>query len=101
MSHLVRGSLICDAPLRWLVERDSSKHPYKRSACALPQVPQQVTMKPSTLITIGLYVLVALAHILRIIFDWEVIINGTIVPMWVSVVIPIGLAILVCLEFRE
>jgi hypothetical protein len=58
-------------------------------------------MKTSTLITIVLYVLVAVVHILRIIFDWEVIINGTIVPMWVSMVIPLGLAILIGLELRD
>lgn len=60
-----------------------------------------MTMKPFTLITNGLFVLVALLHILRIIFGWEVIINGTIVPMWISVVIPVGLAILIWLEFRR
>jgi hypothetical protein len=64
-------------------------------------VQKQMNMKPSTLITIGLFVLVALLHIVRIIFGWEVIINGTIVPMWISVVIPVGLALLIWLEFSR
>jgi len=60
-----------------------------------------MTVKPLTLMTIGLFVLVALLHALRIIFGWEVIINGTNIPMWISVVIPGGLAILIWLECRR
>jgi len=60
-----------------------------------------MTVKPFTLITIGLCILVVLLHALRIIFGWEVIINGTNIPMWISVVIPGGLAILIWLECRR
>ncbi len=40
--------------------------------------------KPFSTIAVFVFVLVALLHILRLFFGWEVIINGAKVPTWVS-----------------
>ena len=59
--------------------------------------------KPFTTIAVGIFVLVALVHVLRLVFGWEVTIQGSIVPMWVSVVGVVfagGLAFMVWLESR-
>ena len=42
--------------------------------------------KLSTTIAVGVFALVALLHVLRLVFGWEVMIQGSSVPMWVSVV---------------
>jgi len=39
---------------------------------------------------------VALMHLLRLMYKWQVVINGKIIPMWVSVlgiIIPLALSI--------
>ena len=60
-------------------------------------------MKPFTTIAVVIFALVAFLHLLRLFFGWEVIIGGTIVPMWVSVlgfVIAAGLAVMLWREAR-
>ena len=42
-------------------------------------------MKPFSTIAVVIFAILSLAHILRLIFRWEVIVNGFIVPQWVSV----------------
>jgi hypothetical protein len=54
-------------------------------------------MKPFTTIAVGIFALVAATHLCRIVMGWEVVIAGTVVPMWVSVlgtIIPGALAYL-------
>jgi hypothetical protein len=43
-------------------------------------------MKPASLIAVLAFSLVALAHLLRLVFRIEVLVGGATVPMWVSVV---------------
>lgn len=43
-------------------------------------------MKPATLVAVVIFGLVAVAHLLRLVFQTEVLVGGTAVPMWVSVV---------------
>ena len=43
-------------------------------------------MKPFTKITILLFLAIAVLHLLRLIFGWEVIVNGKIIPMGVSLI---------------
>ena len=60
-------------------------------------------MKPFTTIAIVIFSLVAVVHVLRLIFGWEAVINGMVIPMWVSVVgiiIAGGLAVMVWRESR-
>ncbi len=58
-------------------------------------------MKPFTTLAVFVLALVAVAHLLRLIFGWEVVFNGSHIPLWVSViavVLPSGLA---CMVWRE
>ena len=60
-------------------------------------------VKPFTTIAIVIFSLVAVLHVLRLIFGWEVVINGLVMPMWVSVVgfiVAGGLAVMVWREAR-
>jgi hypothetical protein len=53
-------------------------------------------MKPFTAATLVILALVAMVHVLRLLFGWSVTIDGTDIPMWASVVafvIPAGLAV--------
>jgi hypothetical protein len=42
-------------------------------------------MKPFTMITIFVLVLVSVIHVLRLFLGWEVIISGVLIPMWASI----------------
>jgi hypothetical protein len=42
-------------------------------------------MKPFATIATALFSILALAHLLRLFFKWEVIVNGFILPQWVSI----------------
>ena len=60
-------------------------------------------VKPFTTIAIVIFSLVAVLHVLRLIFGWEVLINRLVMPMWVSVVgfiVAGGLAVMVWREAR-
>ena len=60
-------------------------------------------MKPFTTIAIVIFSLVAVLHVLRLIFGWEAVINGLVMPMWVSVVgiiVAGGLAVMVWREAK-
>lgn len=60
-------------------------------------------MKPYTMIAVVVFTLVAIAHLLRIALGWEVVVNGLVIPMWVSwigLVVAGGLAIMVPQESR-
>lgn len=43
-------------------------------------------MKPYTIFTIGVLSFIALGHLLRLFFGWEVIVNGIYIPLCVSAV---------------
>jgi hypothetical protein len=43
-------------------------------------------MKPASLMAVFIFLLVAIAHLLRLISQVEVLVGGATVPMWVSVV---------------
>jgi hypothetical protein len=53
-------------------------------------------MKPFTTATLVILALVAIVHASRLLLGWSVIVNGSDIPMWVSVValvITVGLAV--------
>ena len=62
---------------------------------------QPRTKKPFTLLTIGVLGLVALIHLLRLVFVWEVTVNVMIVPMWVSVLAMVITGSLALMLWRE
>jgi len=43
-------------------------------------------MKPFSTIAAVVFALVALLHLLRLVYDWQVVFNGWVVPMWLSVI---------------
>ena len=60
--------------------------------------------KPFTMLAVLVFALVALVHLLRLVFGWEVTINGLAVPLWASVpgiVIAAGLAVMLWRESRK
>ena len=60
-------------------------------------------VKPFTTIAIVIFSLVAVLHVLRLIFGWEAAINGLVIPMWASLVgliIAGGLAVMLWRESR-
>lgn len=60
-------------------------------------------MKPFTKIAIAVFSLVAILHLLRLVFGWEVIVSGIIIPLWVSVIgliVSGGLAFLLWREMK-
>ncbi len=60
--------------------------------------------KPFTYLAILVFALVALLHLLRLIFGWEATFNGAAVPMWASglgLVIAGGLAVMLWQESRK
>lgn len=61
-------------------------------------------MKPVSMIVILVFALIALGHLLRVIFQTEVLIGGSVIPMWVSVAAVIvagGLAAWICQAERS
>ena len=64
---------------------------------------QDLPVKPFTTIAIVIFALVAALHVLRLIFGWEAVIDGLVIPMWASVVgliIAGGLAVMLWRESR-
>ena len=60
--------------------------------------------KPFTLLAVLVFAIVAIIHLLRLVFGWEVTINGAAVPLWASVlgiVIAAGLAVMLWRESRK
>jgi len=58
-------------------------------------------MSMARTLSIALFGLVALAHLLRLALGWEVTIDGWIAPMWVSIIgtlVPASLAVMLWKE---
>jgi hypothetical protein len=61
-------------------------------------------VKPATTIAIILFSLIAVIHILRLVFHWEIVAAGFVVPLWVSVpgfIVAGGLAFLLWKEMKR
>lgn len=58
-------------------------------------------MKPFTTIAVVIFALIALMHVLRLFLGWEVTLNGTAIPMWVSVVGLVIAVVLAVMLWRE
>ena len=57
--------------------------------------------KPFTLLTILLLLVIAAAHIYRVVRPFDVIVNGTIVPEWGSIAAAVITAFLALMVLRE
>ena len=63
-----------------------------------------MNVRTYAIITSVIFALVAILHLVRIIGQWDVIVAGWIVPMWVSVlgcVMAAGLAMMLWREMRK
>jgi hypothetical protein len=58
-------------------------------------------MKPFTLLGAVIFALVSLAHLLRLVFGWSILINGMSIPAWMSIVGCIVPALLALMLWRE
>jgi hypothetical protein len=60
--------------------------------------------KPFTMVAVLVFALVALLHLMRLVFGWEVTFNGAVVPTWLSIaglLIAGGLAVMLWQESRK
>jgi len=58
-------------------------------------------MKPVTIIVVILLVAISIAHLLRLIFQVNVVANGVIIPIWLSILGCIVPALLALMLWRE
>lgn len=58
-------------------------------------------MKTGSLLAFIVFVLVAFAHLLRLVYGTEVLVDGTLIPTWVSVVGMIVPGVIAFLLWRE
>ena len=58
-------------------------------------------MKPFSTIAVVIFSIISLAHLLRLFFQWEVIVNGFILPQWVSIPAFVILGALAFMLWRE
>jgi membrane protein implicated in regulation of membrane protease activity len=58
-------------------------------------------MKPVALIVSILLVLIAVAHLVRLVFGMEIVIAGMVVPMWISPIACVVMTVLAVLLWRE
>jgi hypothetical protein len=42
-------------------------------------------MKPFTTVAVVVFSIIAVVHLLRLFFHWQLTINGMLVPIWVSI----------------
>jgi len=59
------------------------------------------TVKPFSTLAVVIFSIISLAHLLRLFFQWEVVVNGVIVPQWVSVPAFVILGALAFMLWRE
>ena len=58
-------------------------------------------MKPFTTIAVAIFTLMAIIHLLRLAFGWEVVVTGYVIPVWwsaIGIVVAGGLALMLWRE---
>lgn len=63
--------------------------------------PLQAMKKPFTAVAIFLFGFITLLHVLRLLFSWEVTINGIVIPVWLSALGAIVAGVLAVMLKRE
>jgi len=57
--------------------------------------------KPFTIIAIVVFSFVSCIHLFRLFFEWEIILNGMIIPLWFSVLGFVIATVLAVMLWRE
>jgi len=60
--------------------------------------------KPFTIIAITVFSFIACMHLFRFFFEWQIILNGMVVPLWFSLpgfIITAGLAVMLWREVQK
>jgi hypothetical protein len=57
--------------------------------------------KPFTTAAVFLFSLLALLHVLRLLYGWEFMVVGVMIPMWASVLGAVVATLLAVMVFRE
>lgn len=57
--------------------------------------------KPFTTIAVVFFSLIALLQLLRVLFGWEVTVNGVHIPLWASGVASVVATVLAAMVWRE
>ena len=58
-------------------------------------------MKPVTTVAALVFALVAVLQFLRVVLGWEITVNGSVIPIWASVVACVAAAALSVMLWRE
>ena len=58
-------------------------------------------MRPFATVAVLVFALVALLQLLRVVLGWEVTVNGSVIPIWASVIACVATATLSVLLWRE
>lgn len=58
-------------------------------------------MKPATTIVAALLIVISIAHLLRLVFQVNIVINGSPIPLWASILGCIGSSLLAFFLWRE
>ena len=58
-------------------------------------------MKPITTVATFVFTLIAVVQLLRLVFAWQVTVNGIAIPMWASVIALLVTASLAIMLWRE
>ncbi|MFH0814228.1 MAG: hypothetical protein V2A69_15535 [Pseudomonadota bacterium] len=62
---------------------------------------RNTTMKPGSFLAMVLLTVIAIAHLLRLVFRVEVTAGGVAIPLWVSMIACVGPALIAVLLWRE
>ncbi len=57
--------------------------------------------RPFTVLAAALLALIGFAHLLRVFAGWEVVVVGTVVPVWLSGVVAVVFLALAAMVWRE
>lgn len=79
------GVLIHHLPICPVILARREYNPAKDAVLSQPEV-RQLSKNAFPRLEAGIFLIVAVAHALRLIFKWVVLIGGWQVPMWVSAV---------------
>jgi hypothetical protein len=58
-------------------------------------------MKPFTTIAVAIFTLMAIVHLLRLAFGWEVVVTGYVIPVWWSAIGAVVAGALALMVWRE